>query len=265
MNECLPCPPGHYCPEGSGSPTPSPIGYYTPLSGMPSLDSLYKCPPKHYCPNTGMTTYKGYFCEAGYVCPAASTSATQVDCPAGTFSDRRDLHDTKHCDLCPKGYHCDTHSTSTNGRIVACPNHRYCPEGTKTSNVPLCPPGTYAPFLNAKSLNDCLECPAGSYCDGTEDSGSGTTPLTATGPQDCQNGHYCPPGTSFSDQFPCSPGYYNDGLSSKTVNDCKHCGFNNYCPGYGEVSPTICPDGTYNSDSTSASKCTPCEAGYECT
>ena len=75
-NECIPCPPGHYCPEGSGSPTVSPIGYYTPLSGMPSLASLYMCPPKHYCPNTAMTTYKGYFCTEGYVCPAGSTTAT---------------------------------------------------------------------------------------------------------------------------------------------------------------------------------------------
>lgn len=121
INECIPCPPGHYCPEGSGSPTPSPTRYYTPLSGMPSLDALYKCPPKHYCPNTGMTTYKGFFCEAGYVCPAASESATEVACPEGTFSDRRDLHDTKHCDLCPKGWSCSAASTSDNGLIVACP------------------------------------------------------------------------------------------------------------------------------------------------
>ena len=95
VNECLPCPPGHYCPEGSGSPTAAPVGYYTPLSGMPSTASLYLCPPAHYCPNTGMVSYKGYFCQVGYVCPAGSSSATAVPCPEGTFSDRRDLFDTK--------------------------------------------------------------------------------------------------------------------------------------------------------------------------
>lgn len=260
INECLPCPPGHYCEEGSGAPTPAPAGYYTPLSGMPSMDSLYLCPPKHYCPDTGMTTYKGHFCEAGYVCPAGSSSATQVECPAGTFSDRRDLHDIKHCDLCPKGYSCDTHSTSQNGRIVACPEHRYCPEGTSTATIPLCPPGTYAPFNNAKSLYDCIECLAGNYCDGSVNSGTGL----ATGPQTCDAGHYCPPGTMYADESPCPPGYYNDLTGSHSLNDCLHCGFNKYCPNYGQTSPTYCPSGTFNSESTSAAYCEPCEAGYSC-
>lgn len=73
INECIPCPPGNFCPEGSASPTPAPAGYYTPLSGMPSQESLYLCPPTFYCPNEGMTSYKGNFCRAGYVCPAGST------------------------------------------------------------------------------------------------------------------------------------------------------------------------------------------------
>jgi len=193
MNECLPCPPGHYCPEGSASPTKAPKGYFTPLSGMPSLESLYLCPPKHYCDQEGMVTYKGNFCQAGYVCPAGSKSAQEVACPEGTFSDRRDLHDTKHCEICPQGYSCTSASTSTNNKITSCPQHRYCPEGTKTSKIPLCPPGTYAPFTNAKSQYDCLPCPPGSYCEGTETSG------TANGPTDCPKGYFCPPGTKYAD------------------------------------------------------------------
>lgn len=142
---------------------------------------------------------------------------------------------------------------------MACPNHRYCPDGTKASKIPLCPPGTYAPFLNAKSLYDCLECPPGSYCDGTEDNTG-----TAVGPQTCESGHYCEPGTAYSDQSPCPPGYYNDLTGSHSINDCLHCGFNKYCPDWGEISATTCAHGTYMSESTSAILCDPCPAGYMC-
>ena len=196
VNECSPCPPGHYCPEASETPTVSPIGYYSPLSGLPSLAALYKCPPKHHCPNTGMTTYKGYFCSAGYVCPAASTSSTMVDCPEGSFSDREDLHDPKHCDICPKGYACGTHFTTTEVLASECPRHRYCPDATKLSKIPLCPAGTYAPYTKSKSQYDCLVCPAGAYCDGGE--GVVTTGV-ANGPQTCPVGYYCPPGTAYVD------------------------------------------------------------------
>lgn len=182
-----------------------------------------------------------------------------TECPEGTFSDRRDLHDIKHCDLCPKGYSCMTHATSDNGRIVACPEHRYCPDGTKASNIPLCPPGFYAPYNNAKSLADCIECPAGFYCDGTEDVSG-----VAVGPQTCDQGHYCLPGTMYADQYPCAPGYYNENTGSKTANDCKHCGFNKYCFGYGNIAATPCRDGTYNTETTTAAQCLPCEAGYAC-
>lgn len=54
-------------------------------------------------------------------------------------------------------------------------------------------------------------------------------------------------------------------MNGKTHNDCKHCGFNNYCPGYGNSSPIPCADGTYVSDTTTAARCSPCPAGYECT
>ena len=30
-NECLVCPPGYYCPEGTDEPIPTPVGYYNPL------------------------------------------------------------------------------------------------------------------------------------------------------------------------------------------------------------------------------------------
>lgn len=182
-----------------------------------------------------------------------------MPCPEGTFSDRRDLLDTKHCDICPKGFSCQAGSTSGNAKIEACPVNRFCPDGTKKSKIPLCPAGTYAPFTKSKSHEDCLECPAGSYCDGTENAGG-----VPTGPKDCLEGHYCPPGTKYSDQFPCPMGYYNDAKSGKSPNACLHCGFNKYCPDVGLIAPVQCPAGTYNSETTTAAYCTPCDAGYYC-
>lgn len=73
-SQCLPCPPGYYCPSGSTSPTEVPIGYYNPLQGIDSLDGVQICPPKYYCPNTAMTNYLGFTCAAGHYCPAGTTS-----------------------------------------------------------------------------------------------------------------------------------------------------------------------------------------------
>lgn len=39
-SQCLTCPPGYYCPEGSADPTPTPAGYYNPLQGIDSLDGV---------------------------------------------------------------------------------------------------------------------------------------------------------------------------------------------------------------------------------
>ena len=120
VSECLPCPPGNYCPEASASPTLTPAGRWTPLSNVPSLEATYKCPPKFHCPNTGMTNYKGFECPAGYYCPAGTSDYTTTPCPEGTFSDRRDLHNYMHCNPCPKGFYCDAGATSSIG-ITECP------------------------------------------------------------------------------------------------------------------------------------------------
>lgn len=92
VSECLICPPGMICAEGTVTPAPSPKGSYQPNSGIGDAEAVYLCPPKYYCPETGMTNYKGYPCKAGYYCPAGSTKENPNPCPAGTYSDRRDLH-----------------------------------------------------------------------------------------------------------------------------------------------------------------------------
>merc|ERR1719232_75018 len=257
ISECLPCPPGHYCPEGSGSATPAPAGKWTPLSGMPSEGALYKCPPKFHCPNQGMTNYLGFPCAAGHYCPAGTATATQFPCPEGTFSDRADLHDKLHCDVCPKGFHCAAGTTTKNSQIIECPQNKYCPPGTMTSAIPLCPAGYYAPHTRSMSLEDCFKCRPGSYC------------LEGASPVTCDAGFYCPAGTKTATEFPCPGGYYNDQTGQHSVMACKQCGINNKCPDYAitgtpVIAPTQCTDGFYNDASTTATVCQSCPAGYFC-
>jgi len=97
-DQCLLCPPGHYCPRPTKStdtalPTPAPAGYYTPLTGVRELKGLFKCPPGFFCPSTGMAIYKGNHCSPGHYCPAGSKLATEKKCPEGTWSDRVGLSD----------------------------------------------------------------------------------------------------------------------------------------------------------------------------
>jgi hypothetical protein len=73
-SECLTCPPGNYCPEGSELPTVTPVGYFNPLQGIDSLDGVQLCPPGFYCPNTAMTNFLGFHCAEGHYCPAGTTT-----------------------------------------------------------------------------------------------------------------------------------------------------------------------------------------------
>lgn len=213
---------------------------------MPSLASLMKCPPKYYCPNTGMTSYKAFPCQPGYYCPLGTATATQYPCPEGTFSDRQELHDPAHCLPCPKGYYCPTATTSASllndadGVVNQCPQHHFCPPGTKASEIPPCPAGTYAPYLNAKSVEDCLPCPPGYYC------------LAGAGTANCPAGYYCPEGTADSHEFPCLPGTYNPVTNMFSSQQCLICGVGNACPfaGMSSAASVKCPDGTYNNYST---------------
>ena len=130
ISQCLICPSGYYCgQEGTINPTPISAGLYSPNQGLTSELSAFLCPPGYYCPYTNMTSYKGFHCTEGFVCPAGSTSNIAVPCPAGTFSDRRRLHNTLDCELCPKGFTCAQASSTAVG-ITECPANHYCGYGT---------------------------------------------------------------------------------------------------------------------------------------
>jgi hypothetical protein len=101
------CETGNYCPEGSSSLTPCPVGTYNDARVGTSSDDCLNCPPGEFC-NTAGETYAQLValastshgtCTQGYVCYPGSTTATPNDnimgiicpighyCPAGTFKE----------------------------------------------------------------------------------------------------------------------------------------------------------------------------------
>lgn len=141
-----------------------------------------------------MTNYLGYHCAVGHYCPAGSTMANEFPCPAGTYTDRTDAHDVRHCLPCPRGYTCAAGSTTNNGNMVECEVGEFCELGSAPATSAIeCPAGTYSPYTRAMSEQDCLPCTPGNYC------------LKAASGEEvtCPAGYYCPLGTQSATQYPC--------------------------------------------------------------
>lgn len=47
------CPMGHFCPRGSGSPRPCPVGSFLPEPGASTPSHCHSCPPGKYCLTPG--------------------------------------------------------------------------------------------------------------------------------------------------------------------------------------------------------------------
>ena len=148
------------------------------------------------------------------------------------------------------------------GQQGVCPKGKYCPEGT---GAPLnCPAGTYNDEYGAESLDECLPCPVGKYCNvagatmaslilagapsyGTCTAGyvcfeGSTTPTPTDGVQgiQCLVGNYCPAGTPA--MIECPAGSYQDVIGQAT---CKTCPATFYCNENGMSIGTACPTGSY--------------------
>mmetsp|Transcript_13452 Transcript_13452/g.20357 ORF Transcript_13452/g.20357 Transcript_13452/m.20357 type:complete len:4776 (+) Transcript_13452:55-14382(+) len=273
--DCLACPAGSYCDEGSSAPVVCPAGTYAPnlrtRSSGPtnSTDNsgCIQCPHGSYCPENsveafdcGIGNYSAYGqstckeCPAGRYCPLNTTS--EVDmldvfiCTAGTY--------------CPNGT--ATYPEETNR---PCTPGYYCPPGTPIERE--CPPGTYNPFPGANSTTECLSCPRGEYCVGGKTAPTGN----------CSLGYYCEGGASTPTQFPCPARTYRNFTGAHDIGACTKCISGHYCPeatgtpipcpeGHyciiGTVDPEPCPKGTYNPNKglIKITQCLPCPPGKYC-
>lgn len=308
----LRCTKGNYCPEGSSSLTTCPAGKYWDRTGL--AEPTGNCEAGYYC--TGGTTQQNPTTSGGNVCPAGKYcpegTSTPISCPVGTYRDYQGgsvladwyaCPDGRYCQTtgltsytnnCAAGYYCPAGQTNNNPVSYQCPAGSYCPAGSMIAKK--CAVGYYQPNVGQAA---CLDCPAGSYWDGTD-----TSTYIA-----CVIGYYCPLNTRYATEYPCPEGTYGDTVSNTQSSDCKpwpagyycdqkgqtayskkilagyyststgqiiakpsdvsnvkgRCETGNYCP-EGSSSLTPCPAGTYNDGrgSTSLSDCQPCPPGKYC-
>ncbi|XP_028816958.1 zonadhesin [Denticeps clupeoides] len=171
----IPCRPSYQCPKGSVEEMLCTAGYYCgPQTGEPK-----KCPAGYFCPE-GSYTYNTpqqvclfpYFCSVGSSTPLPcsggflplNTSGLRdselsgcAPCLAGTY--RPAEVSELNCLPCPPGYHCPAGTEHYSRNL--CPLGYVCPKGSARP-VP-CPPGYYGNHTGAKLLEDCHQCPAGTF------------------------------------------------------------------------------------------------------
>ncbi|GCC23266.1 hypothetical protein chiPu_0001660 [Chiloscyllium punctatum] len=154
LEECQPCPLGHWCKQGDPflhrcpagyfcddiirapfslpvGPQKCPVHTYSNITGATSQAACQPCPPGYYCNETGLTSYENYLCPLGYWCPG---KGSHHFCPGGTIGNRTGASFYKHCQPCPPGYYCPdprrTGQPNING--VPCRAGYECPAGSIT-------------------------------------------------------------------------------------------------------------------------------------
>nr|XP_054760934.1 uncharacterized protein LOC129267226 [Lytechinus pictus] len=286
------CLAGTYCPAGASQPIQCDPGYYCRYDELANVSGL--CEAGHYCigstilPNPVNET-TGDICPKGHYCPEGSYDAQP--CEPGKFTNQYGNQAEGDCQPCTAGMYCAgwgralpnaecdlgwfCHAGSTaaqpNGSQCL-PGHR-CPVGSP-DQIP-CPSGEYQPFAEQ---GECVECPAGSYCDRNEaideeQSGVGAPSHGVVMPKVCPAGFYCPNGTETAREFPCPVGTYSNTTELESEAECRDCPEGFYCEAENITEPTgLCSPGYYcvlraytpqpdGSDSTGG----PCEQGTYCT
>ena len=75
------------------------------MMNQENLSKCRLCISGMACPTTGLS-YPTESCSAGYYCPLGSALPTAAPCPAGTYTDYRNLTSAVECTVCPQGQAC---------------------------------------------------------------------------------------------------------------------------------------------------------------
>ena len=256
-NHCaqnISCSAGYYCPFNTSNPISCPAGTYNNKFGSITINDCLVCPAGQYCPEgSGL----GNICNPGYYCPRGSTqqiacpygtygpqinaiSASQcINCPAGTFSGNYASSSLQQCSQCSLGSYCPNGSAT----LLPCPENYYCP----TPNQKIaCPIGKYYESNFAISESYCKNCEPGTFC-----AGNGESPIP------CESGTYsningassctiCPAGYS------CTFGSNNPIICPKNTfaikgsSGCTPCDEGYFTKNVGSSSCFVCPSSKFD-------------------
>ncbi|XP_043532727.1 zonadhesin isoform X4 [Chiloscyllium plagiosum] len=275
LEECQPCPLGHWCKQGDPvlhrcpagyfcddvirapfslpiGPQKCPVHTYSNITGATSQAACQPCPPGYYCNETGLTSYENYLCPLGYWCPG---KGSHHFCPGGTIGNQTGASFYKHCQPCPPGYYCPdprrTGQPNING--VPCQAGYECPEGSITE-IP-CRPASYC----GPRTGNATVCPGGYFCP----LGSSTY---NTPKQLCVFPYFCP--ANSSSMLPCDGGYMPinvTGLRDRLEKACLICEAGTYRRGSAnELHCSPCPEGFYCPVGSESYLLNPCPVGYYC-
>ncbi|WAR09797.1 hypothetical protein MAR_034873 [Mya arenaria] len=248
--ECIDCPGGSFCLNGTIDPAPcgtgnySPVGHYCDNATTSEDDMLTNkiCPAGRYCVGGLHSEPDAVDCDTGKYCPAGTVE--MLNCPVGTMRTTVGAGAVTDCEPCTAGYYCLEMSTTETGPCLA---GYYCPTNFSSPFDNKEPPyiGSYGnDMVNLVALDSCTQCDTGYYCDAPG----------LTLPRDqCDAGYLC----------------YSGAVTSTPVNNATQGG--ERCPrgGYclkGAIEALPCPKGTYSNitGAVDTSECTICDPGYYC-
>ncbi len=221
MTSCALCAAGSYSGSGQSECTPCPSGTFNPSKGSTASSACTPCLAGTFNPSTG--TSSCYSCARGSYSGSGQSECTP--CLAGTFNPSWGSGVSSACTPCLAG----TFNPST-GRS-SCSS---CAAGSYSGSGQLeCTPCAAGSYQSDLGKSVCTPCPAGSYCP--------VVGLSAGSGYPCQQGYYCPFGSSA--QKDCPAGFY--------------------CENAATLSP--CPQNTYSASTkqTSQSQCSPCPPGQQ--
>jgi hypothetical protein len=174
-------------------------------------------------------------CVQGYACPAGSTNATALICPAGLYS----YAGAAVCAECPPGTFGDSPGLSSALCSGACTAGYACPAGSTNTTASACSAGQYS-FAGAGS---CTGCAAGSW--------SASTVRSTVCDNMCTAGYACPAGSTNATTLACPAGQF----SLAGAGSCTNCSAGKWSTDVARSIPCVwnctagfvCPAGSSNS------------------
>ncbi|CAI9149414.1 unnamed protein product, partial [Rangifer tarandus platyrhynchus] len=214
-SDVVACPLGYYCPAGSNSPTPCPIGMYSVTEKAADTDACLACPRAgYYCEGEANADPTG-MCPTGKYCE--EETAVPQPCPVGTYCPEGLSAPV----TCPEASYAPEYTYRLYDRYTGCDSHRHL---ERDRDVHSCTCDVSTPTLSIYKSESLQE----RYPTDEElDSG-----------KPCPAGHYCPTGSY--EPIPCPAGTYNPYERQDSLASCLYCSGSSHSTSPGSVTCAFC-------------------------